>query len=323
MKKVLKALRKIYSKIIPVPKLPELVYERDAEIVSQMIYNLLSSDAPCMIARFGYTELSAMVNYMGVKQGKPHLLRYIKGETLDWWWHPERINNMQMLSGFFPPTVHKLSEFCELMMKDTTYIDILGSWVNEEYYFRDYLSNAQKIQLGLLEPYFSANPWSRVLKGKNVLIVHPFAETIEKQYQKRQSLFENKEILPEFKLYTIPAVQSLGGESNGFSDWFEALQWMKDEIDKVNYDICLIGCGAYGFPLAAHVKRQGKKAVHLGGALQILFGIRGKRWEDPNLGVNEGVPPNFYINLMNESWVRPGDNLKPPGADQIEGGCYW
>lgn len=47
-------------------------------------------------------------------------------------------------------------------------------------------------------------------------------------------------------------------------------------MDKIDYDICLIGCGAYGFPLAAHAKRKGKKAVHLGGALQLLFGIKGK-----------------------------------------------
>ena len=27
-----------------------------------------------------------------------------------------------------------------------------------------------------------------------------------------------------------------------------------------------LGCGAYGFPLAAHVKRMGKKAIHMGGS---------------------------------------------------------
>ena len=57
---------------------------------------------------------------------------------------------------------------------------------------------------------------------------------------------------------------------------------MKAQIDKEDFDICLIGAGAYGFPLAAYVKRKGKKAVHLGGALQLLFGIKGSRWEDPN-----------------------------------------
>ena len=43
-------------------------------------------------------------------------------------------------------------------------------------------------------------------------------------------------------------------------------EYMKAEINKSNYDICILGCGAYGFPLAAHVKRMGKKAIHMGGS---------------------------------------------------------
>ena len=122
----------------------------------------------------------------------------------------------------------------------------------------------------------------------------------------------------------MQAVQSLGGGVTGFKDWFEALQWMKDEIDRREYDVCLIGCGAYGFPLAAHVKRRGKQAVHLGGALQLLFGIRGKRWEDPNYGVKGfGVPYGRYSNLMNVHWVRPEYKEKPKSSNAVEGGCYW
>jgi hypothetical protein len=99
---------------------------------------------------------------------------------------------------------------------------------------------------------------------------------------------------------------------------------MKSEIDKVDYDICLIGCGAYGFHLAAHVKRTGKKAVHLGGALQLLFGIKGKRWEDPYYGVHKWkIPYGSYTNLMNEFWVRPSINETPINAEKVENSCYW
>lgn len=99
---------------------------------------------------------------------------------------------------------------------------------------------------------------------------------------------------------------------------------MEDEIDKEDYDICLLGCGAYGFPLAAHVKRQGKQAVHLGGALQLLFGIKGKRWEDPNYGVKEwNIPYGSYTALMNKYWIRPDNITSPPNIQQVEGGCYW
>jgi hypothetical protein len=71
------------------------------------------------------------------------------------------------------------------------------------------------------------------LEGKKVLVVHPFAELIEKQYNtNRAYLFKNPDILPEYNLQIIKAVQSLGGECNNFQDRFKALDWMKQEIDK-------------------------------------------------------------------------------------------
>jgi hypothetical protein len=90
---------------------------------------------------------------------------------------------------------------------------------------------------------------------------------------------------------------------------------MKRKIDCIDYDICIIGCGAYGLPLAAHVKRNGKKSIHLAGATQLLFGIKGKRWEQFL------VWP--YSNLFNEHWVRPGQDEKPKNASVVEGACYW
>ena len=136
---------------------------------------------------------------------------------------------------------------------------------------------------------------------------------------------KNSEILTEFKsLQVIKAVQTLGEGDNRFKDWFEALEFMQSEIDKIDYDICLIGCGAYGFHLAAHVKRNGKKGIHMGGALQLLFGIKGKRWEDPNYGVKQwNIPYGFYSKLINEHWVRPDEKDKPRNAQIVEGACYW
>ena len=118
-------------------------------------------------------------------------------------------------------------------------------------------------------------------------------------------------------------MQSLGGEAQ-YKDWFEALNWMKKQIEIQNFDICLIGCGAYGFPLAAHVKRLGKKAFHIGGALQLLFGIKGTRWENPNYGVKEwNIPIGSYSNMMNEAWIKPGEEFKSKNANMVEGACYW
>ena len=135
---------------------------------------------------------------------------------------------------------------------------------------------------------------------------------------------EEKETLPDFELITLKAVQSIGGiNEQGFGNWFEGLEWMKSEIDKIDYDVALIGCGAYGFPLAAHVKRKGKMAVHIGGKLQLFFGIRGKRWENPLYGTKEGFPIGTYSEMLNNpAWVRPTE-YKTKESENAENACYW
>lgn len=319
----LKASRKIYAKIFGGYQLPVLDREEDPDKVSDMIYELLQSGKPCMIARYGSTELSAIVNYLGVKNQERNIFKYIKGQSLDWWWNKSILQQMQRWSGFFPPTPEKISQFCELILEDSKQVDILASWIKSEHILTNELKNVKKINFILFEPFWSRLPWSRCLKDKKILIVHPFADTITAQYSKREKLFKNRDILPEFKsLQIIKAIQSLGGVANEFTDWFEALDYMKDEIDKRDYDICLIGCGAYGFPLAAHVKRRGKQAIHVGGSLQLLFGISGKRWENPQYAIHMRGLGVDYIALQNDHWTRPMQTDITEQIHKVENGCY-
>lgn len=316
---ILKALRKLYDKTFGGYQLPPLQREEDPDKVSEMIYNLLSDDRPCMIARFGANELNAVINYLGVNTTKHSICKFIQGKQLEWWWNKNIMYHMQNNAGFFPPTPENIQRFGEMMIKDAKEVDILGSWLKQEYYLQTYFSSSlSRVIREACNPFFTQKPWSKYLEGKNVLVIHPFEKSIRMQYQQRKLLFENTDILPHFNLKTIKAVQSLGGENNRFKDWFEALDWMKAEMDKTDYEICLIGCGAYGFPLAAHAKRQGKKAIHLGGSLQLLFGIKGSRWEKPNYNKTYN-----YASLMNQYWIKPDINEKPKNAAQIENGCYW
>ena len=119
--------------------------------------------------------------------------------------------------------------------------------------------------------------------------------------------------LPEYELKTLRAVQSNAGAEVPYKDWFEALKWMEDEIAKIDFDICILGCGAYGLPLAATIKRMGKKAIHMGGILQFLFGITSKRYDE-----NEKYKP-----FINEYFVHPDAKDRPQNASAVEGGCYW
>ena len=303
----LKTLKKIYCKLFSDNSVE---YDRgitDPDKASELIYNLLASGKPCMIARYGAFELASVVNYLGVKNAQHSCLKYISGKSPQWWWNKRLMKFMQSNAGFFPSTEENLMRFGEMMVEDSKQLDILGSWLSDEEILKTiYHLKYKTVALRNLEPFWGHQPWSRFLEGKKVVVVHPFAETIKYQYDNyRDKIFENPMVLPNFESFrVVKAVQSLGGNSD-FNNWFEALDYMKKEIDREDYDICLTSCGAYGFPLAAHVKRMGKQAVHLGGALQLLFGIKGNRWEDPNYGVKEwGIPYGSYSTLIPQHYYK-------------------
>jgi len=320
----LKSIRKVNQVLFGIEKGKKPKCIKDADLASKIIYEALMSDKPYMIARFGAFELSVLVNYLGVLKGE-NKIDFIRSKQPQWWWQESLITSMNTNAGFFPPTHVKIEKFCQLMLDDIPKVDVLGSWLVGEKIVKLQLKSAQNVHFRLLEPFWSNIPWTRALRGKNVLVVHPFAETIFNQYDNRLKLFNNSDILPEFKCFNvIQAVQTLGDGDERFSDWFEALEYMKSEIDKLDYDVCLIGCGAYGFHLAAHVKRSGKKAVHLGGSLQLLFGIKGKRWESPNYGIKDDFVQNKnYLWLFNDDWVYPDKKYRPKGYENVEGGTYW
>jgi hypothetical protein len=266
------------------------------------VLSALGGSKPAMIARFGSTEIKAVLF--------PFLPRLIQEAV-----RQRVVNRMQIFSGFFPPSEPAVRRFSEMMLADMQDLDVLGSWRIEERFFCRRFAHATLVELSALEPYLSASPWSSTLKDKRVLVVHPFVSTIRRQYEeKRHLLFADNRVLPPFaSLELVAAVQTIAGAESRFKDWFAALESMKTEISSKDFDVAIIGCGAYGFPLAAHVKRLGKQAVHLGGATQLLFGIRGNRWEK--------VPS--IASLFNEHWVRPDAIEKPTGAEKIEGACYW
>ena len=108
----------------------------------------------------------------------------------------------------------------------------------------------------------------------------------------------NEIITVNFDTQTVSArdLHKIVGSTERFANWFEALEWMYNQTLTIDYDIALIGCGAYGLPLAAKIKKSGKHAIHMGGMLQGLFGIKCKRFDEA---------PD-YENLRcwyNENWI--------------------
>lgn len=275
---------------------------------NHQIADMIQKGSPFMVSRFGNTELSVMTTV---------LKRRLFGNTQETDSRfQEWFQNLQDLSGFFPNKPELAEEFTDLMLESCKKIDIMVMFHChlDDYVMTEYMPRSKVTFLNHIEPWRCKTPWTAALKGKKVLVIHPFEESIKSQYQKRKLLFPNEEILPEFELKTLKAVQTIAGEQDErFDTWFDALEHMFEKAMKIDFDIAILGCGAYGLPLAAKLKEAGKQAIHMGGVTQILFGIKGRRWVDN---------PRAEI-VFNDTWVYPKESETPKKSKVVENHCYW
>ncbi len=312
-KRVSAASRNVLKRPIRGPvEIPIVCSGQDA---SDLIMNRLQQSNPLFIGRMGRLEKEAICRHLNILSPGAFwqkAYRYFFQKSDPFWWDNDFRSQLRNIAGFFPTRDEDIDRLAQRLLKDLASVDILGVFGDEGNLIRN-MSSIQPVPLKALEPYYHAVPWTRALKHQRVLVVHPFDKSIASQYARREILFANPDVLPEFDLITFKPVQSIAGKQVEFSTWFEALDWMCAEIEAIDFDIAIIGAGAYGFPLGSYIKQIGKKAVHLGGATQILFGIRGRRWDNRT----------FFRELFNDHWVRPLAEETPENFQSVEGGSYW
>jgi hypothetical protein len=99
----------------------------------------------------------------------------------------------------------------------------------------------------------------------------------------------------------------------GINNWDEAANYIVEGVKASGATVALIGCGGLGMIIGGRLKRLGISVVVMGGAVQVLFGIKGRRWETHDI----------ISKFWGPSWVWPSYSETPRGSLKIEGGCYW
>ena len=295
----------------------------ESEIINgaRKIRQLIESGTPFFVGRNGSTEM----------------------EVLYWWYtrtgtpFPQALmDKLSKVSGIWPATQESVKDWV------TAYIAALGSldgvaagWFPPFMKFEDWLLNtscpkAFRTPLRSLEPYYVEpdNRWSAALEGKRVAIVSSFADTIQQQVGKLQgpktpwsSVASPDTLLPPSTTWLTvrshypPVIAKEGSCAwpEGVTDWNAAVNYVFQKVLATGAKIAIVGCGALGVILAARLKHHGVSVIVMGGAIQVLFGIKGKRWR------THSVISTFW----NSEWVLPSSDETPGGAATIEGGCYW
>lgn len=171
-----------------------------------------------------------------------------------------------------------------------------------------------KIDARALEPYYFEDSWMPTLKGKRILIVHPFSNTFSKQILNIKNIFPNRSWFEDCDIQFIQPPLTLAGNHGG-KDWQEHYNNFIERLkDCKDFDIALVAAGGYGMLIADYIYTELNKSVmYIGGALQLFFGVIGKRWFD-----NKDI-----LKLVNDDWIRPSKDDKPTNFTRVEKGCYW
>lgn len=239
--------------------------------------------------------------------------------------NPEFLKTMKKNAGIFLNSLDSIQIYSYLYMKSFHNSEIYGGWGGVLYDFKivDYMYKVLKTSIEFnayafdVFHYVYNTPWTHALRGKRLLIISPFEDSIQEKLPIREKLYDGVDLFPECTFITLKPPQTQGVEPSRpfeveFKDFCHRVSERKDE-----YDIALVSCGGYGNPICNYIYESGKSAIYVGGVLQMYFGILGTRWEKERSDIVKlFVEGNSY-------WSRPKQSEVPKGHQGIEGGCYW
>ncbi len=236
----------------------------------------------------------------------------------------DELRELENNAGIYTQTNESLKEYTKRLIEAYEHCTVIAEWEQGGKVFahtgsgQEYISKrtpkTPKIDARALEPYYFKDNWMTSIKGKKVLIIHPFLKTFQKQAGNLKKIFPGKSWFEDCHLQFAQPPLTLAGNHEG-KDWREHLTPFLESLrEKSDFDIALVAAGGYGMLVSDYIyKEMNKSVMYIGGALQLFFGVIGKRWFD-----NKDI-----LKLVNDDWIRPSKEEKPNNFTNVEKGCYW
>jgi len=240
---------------------------------------------------------------------------------------PRQILQLERNAGVFPTTPASITNWIRKTLAAVQDSDMLvAGWykpiaTHELDFLRDIGKRGPYLPLRALEPYYvpEAYQWTSALEGRRVAIVSSFAETACVQANRSAAVWSGRAVLPKATYlpvetrYSPRLAQGRGEWPDTVTSWDAAVAHVVNRVMEQNAEIVLIGCGGLGMVIGHELRMRGKVCIVMGGAIQVLFGIKGQRWQ------NHSIISSFW----NDAWVWPRFEDTPGGADEVENRCYW
>jgi hypothetical protein len=230
-------------------------------------------------------------------------------------------------AGIFPTNTASIAAWIRKTLAAIQDSDLLvAGWykpiaVDELDFLRAIGKRGPYLPLRALEPYYvpEAYQWTSALEGRRVAVVSSFAETACVQATRATAVWSGRAVLPKATYlpvetrYSPRLAQGRAEWPDTVTSWDSAVTHVVNRVMEQDADIVLIGCGGLGMVIGHELRMRGKVCIVMGGAIQVLFGIKGRRWQ------NHSIISTFW----NDAWVWPRLEDTPAGADEVESSCYW
>lgn len=267
------------------------------DVTIQSFTNIMLQDKPLFFARIGGSDYDVVRDF--------YLNKSLFSNPF---WLNQSLDQVRSLNGYFDFRKSSYSFMKYLKTLSNSYFDCdaasfchinlieeIKTGVSNKFVV-DAMTNKSLFHYSFFE---SVEPFLKSFKiwgeGKKILIISPFSKSLLYQKNNLSKIHKNYQF-PSFELlvYNSPITY------NNFEDnidtlnitsknWNEACIKMSEDLNKIDFDIAFLSCGSYSMYLGSFIKNKlRKKAIYLGGILNVYFGIYGGRYDIP-----------FFNNFLN------------------------
>jgi hypothetical protein len=292
----------------PVPAMPVTFFTRGEDCYDAAI-KALTDDVPLFLSRIGGSDTDAVVDYLMRDHLPPekHEENNRKNLTIvkRYNGYYDQTNNPKLYSTYLETLMNCYRSSRHAMFCNNSLICLyFQDFVNHEYarevqnkigfqaLVGDIISKQKDatfypyhfVERIVFDSWVMFRLFTKILQGKKVLVLSPFGESIVANFHNRHSFFRYGYQYPEFDLiiYNTPITyDGLPKEYYPHKNWFETTNKMMVDVAAIDFDIALLCCGSYAMPLGTHIEQNlERKAIYVGGVLQLFFGIMGRRYQN-------------------------------------------
>ena len=267
---------------------------------------LLRDGRPFAAGKIGTAEILGLDYFDRFFQGGLGITSWVRPAT--------RLANN---AGFFPVELDAYRGWNREMRASIAHLDFVCLWQTDPFlrlYESKFVSKnaekAQRIPMGWL-----GKSILHEIADFRCLVISPFIKTMQMQLPRMRQIHdpENQtntnweKLASNIRFLRCPLQWHL--EPSPYRSWAEGLEILSGKVAQEQFDVALVGAGAWSLPLAAQIKKSGRSAIHTGGETQLFFGIKGQRWN--------------HIDFYNSAWVSVLPEETPELRAKIDDACYW